>query len=538
MNTLTHFLKMVSEHLDIAFIVFTCLTIVVSNTIWYKRFKKATDTSTERITVDMETKITERTKALAQVNEQREHSVVSLAYMLRNPLTILNNCLNEYINGFGTNEKLTQIKRSAERLTDYINRFLKEDIFLHGKPAYEHNQSVNFSDFLAGKITSFAEYAQKKGVTLTSQIEKCVFIDADPVALHSITGNLIENALKYTPPKGKVTVSLTVLKEKITFSVADTGCGIPKKLQQKVFDPYFQVYNKGVPAQGIGMGLYIVNNCINSLGWSIKLASKKNRGSTFTVGLNRYTQRADTCPAPAKIRNYVTSVDDSTSPLPRTSILVVDDDPEMLFFFRETLRNYFNVYVATDQKQALTKLQQINWPDLIISDISTDETKGIEFLKAISNNNKYYHIPFLFVTASTSEKIRNTAYSLGAIYYVRKPFDIWDLLMKINAIINHNKKQLNFVRSIAYNSFKEEKAKADKEDEAAKRMKKYEANCIIYNITKREREVILLLDASHTQKEIACILCISENTARKHCENIYFKTGVTNKLDLIKKIFS
>jgi len=94
--------------------------------------------------------------------------------------------------------------------------------------------------------------------------------------------NLVDNAIRYTPPGGRVTVSLSYDKKEIEFSVKDTGVGIPKDQQERVFTKFFRGANvMRMATEGTGLGLFITKNIIEAHGGKIWFESEENVGTTF-----------------------------------------------------------------------------------------------------------------------------------------------------------------------------------------------------------------------------------------------------------------
>lgn len=109
-------------------------------------------------------------------------------------------------------------------------------------------------------------------------------ISVDPHLLRIVIENLLSNALKYTPPGGRITVSVQRADKDLRIAVADTGFGILKKDQKKVFEKFFRTdAAKKVDTNGTGLGLYITKSIVEALGGKIRFVSRPRRGSTFSV---------------------------------------------------------------------------------------------------------------------------------------------------------------------------------------------------------------------------------------------------------------
>jgi signal transduction histidine kinase/DNA-binding NarL/FixJ family response regulator len=530
---------------NMGFLIMTVIFVrstVIDSRIEYKKLIKS-ENELQQTNFLLSQKIKERTKELELAVEQRTNTFISLAHEVRTPLTLVNNYLDQYIEKHGKSDEISIIKENIEILNNDVNIFFNEEMFLKGISPYHHDQIIHFSSFLSSKISAFKLYASKKDISLTEWIEEHIHIKADPEALHSIVNNLLENAIKYTPAKGSITVSLNIQSDKIVLSVKDTGYGIPENMYKKIFDPSFRI-NQNQTIKGMGMGLSILDNCVKSLSGKVMLKSEENIGSEFIVELIPHILTANDHVIALDVSRSFTKnmqmeeIEDAIGNPGYPSILLIEDNRDMLQFIRNNLKVHYNVYVAGNGKIASFKLKNIPTLDLIISDVMMAEMNGLMFLKIISDNPIYSHIPFLFLTANTTHENKYSGYSLGAIDYVQKPFRMDDLLLKIEAIIGHDKRQRNYIKQIAFSNLNALGAsvKPSHDIQPGSGTGKFDVNCSLYGITKRERDIIALIEKALTYKEISLKLFISEKTVQKHCENIFSKVNVSNKLELLKKL--
>jgi DNA-binding NarL/FixJ family response regulator len=172
--------------------------------------------------------------------------------------------------------------------------------------------------------------------------------------------------------------------------------------------------------------------------------------------------------------------------------------------------------------------------DLIISDIMMDDMDGMEFCKAVVQNKKHEHVPFIFLTAKTSEKEMIRALKMGAVDYIEKPFMIDEVMLKIDAILNNLRKQRIAVITKAYHSLLAENS--NPQHGSIDQTSVFESNCQKYGLTSREVEIITLIGKGQPHKIISDSLNISIRTVDKHVSNIFDKVGVSNKVELINKL--
>ncbi len=182
---------------------------------------------------------------------------------------------------------------------------------------------------------------------------------------------------------------------------------------------------------------------------------------------------------------------------------------------------------------AFEKLKTIKHLDLLISDVMMDKGNGFELYKNISSQEKFNHIPVIFLTAKTTMEDKIQGLSLGAIDYIFKPFSINELTNKIDSVLNNLSHQRKAIINQAYNSLfnNNHESKVVYTDSNT-----FENNCNKFLLTTREKEVIKLIKKGQTYKEIADTLFISNKTVAKHLQNAFEKTNVTNKLELISKL--
>jgi signal transduction histidine kinase/DNA-binding NarL/FixJ family response regulator len=483
----------------------------------------------------LEAKVAERTKELEFAVEQRTNTFVNLAHEVRTPLTLVSNYTDEQIKNHGSTAEIRIIKENTEKLLRVISNFFTEEKFRQGTILFDHNQIINFSEFISAKAEMFAPNIRRKCQKLETEIYPGIFIKADPIALESLINNLVENSIRYTPEEGTISIMLACSESNIQLTIKDNGIGIPEEAKSKIFKPYYQVTEKKQNSQGIGVGLSIVNNIVKSLGGKITLNSKQGRGTTFTIELPGYKlaidERIQEYEHHAPIVNSHISVNDEVDPEKKNTVLLVEDNLQLLCFLASKLKEYFNIYAAADGKKALEKLKSMPRPQLIISDIMMDNMDGYEFFETITKNG-YHSIPFIFLTAKTTASEKMKGLQMGAVDFISKPFKLNELISKAISIIKHSEKQkhelvknvskfLNNLVDVPVNEVKESG---------------FDYNCYSFNISDREKEIIKCIEEGCTYKEIGQKLFIAKTTVAKHVQNIYEKTGTKNKVELLGRM--
>ena len=488
----------------------------------------------------LQQEVNKRTKELEKINEQKTNTFINLAHETKTPLTLINNYLEEYINTKGNSEELNVVKKNIDKLSSDIVNFFDLEKFNKGFAVYNHEQVSDFSGILRDNLVLFKEYAKKRKIELSENVENDVFIKADPVSINRIINNLIENAIKFSPDRCLIEISSQSSGEKIIFSVKDCGIGIPAELHKKVFEPYYQISNQKRSIQGMGLGLPIVKKVIQELNGEIQIDSdpQKAPGTKITVLLTRHILQQDQVASPnISDKNIPADIESLTlretiHDIHKQTILIVEDNISMVNYLNIKLSENYNVYAALNGNEALIKIKNLEaLPDLIISDVMMDKVDGYAFAKIISKNPNYNHIPFIFLSAKATKTDKVQGLKLGAIDFIQKPFSINELIQKIESILSNAAKQKRTALATAFNALS-----ASKTIQSQPVSNTFDQNCLLYNLTSREKDIAKLICEGYKYKDIGETLFIAERTVTKHVQNIFQKIGVSNKIELINKL--
>ena len=224
------------------------------------------------------------------INEQQRF-IADASHELRTPLAVLRGeteialakqrTLDEY------QESLSLIQEEAERLSRIV-----EDLFLLARqpietPAVLSKERVSLNDAVRDCARAAQVLATRKGVRLTTENNSALIdLNGDKELIARMILNLLDNAVKYTPAGGEISLALTRQNGNAEIVVRDTGVGIPEQDRQRVFDRFYRVDKARSRALGgAGLGLSIVRWIVEVHGGEIHIDSAPGRGSTFTVDL-------------------------------------------------------------------------------------------------------------------------------------------------------------------------------------------------------------------------------------------------------------
>lgn len=229
-----------------------------------------------------------------QVDQAKSEFVSLASHQLKNPLFLVNwytdILLKEKVGFLNLKQRkyLQEIKNANKKMTNLINSLLNVSKIELGKFANEPKK-IQLIRFTKKILKEFNPRIEEKQISLAVNFsEKEITIKIDPKLLTIILENLLSNAIKYTPKKGKVEleISLSHLTSHLLIKVSDTGVGIPKKEQNKIFEKLYRASNaKTKDKEGTGLGLYMVKSLLEQNEGKIRFESVGKKGTTFFVEL-------------------------------------------------------------------------------------------------------------------------------------------------------------------------------------------------------------------------------------------------------------
>ncbi len=422
------------------------------------------------------------TQKLQDSDLQKSQFFAGISHEFRTPLTLSLGMLKDISQGLhGPVPELLQqpLKISLEnneRLLILVSQLL--DLSQLEAQAMPLNvQRIELEQHLPLLLSAFESAASKQGVSIYFNCEiSGTTVYYDPSALEKIVFNLISNALKSIADTGQVLVVVTEADDAyLQIRVTDTGCGIPEGVQATVFEPFFyRQHNNGLWPQGTGIGLSLVKQLVELHHGTIAVESDVGEGSVFTVQLRKGKEHftddqvveVHTAEAGDDNSNQITQSDfpkaDETGETPADNldsvfykeatekvVLVVEDNADMRRYIRFHFGAEFRLIEAVDGEEGLQLAQQV-LPDLILCDVMMPKMDGVELCQRIKSNVVSSHIPVLLLTAKSNQSSKIEGLQFGADDYLVKPFDVQELLTRINNLIDVRKKLKAVYRQQSY----------------------------------------------------------------------------------------
>jgi two-component system, sensor histidine kinase ChiS len=494
----------------------------------------------------LQQKVKERTTELEEKNKLIERNAhektmffINLSHEIKTPLTLAENYLEQCIKEFGENKSLMIVKQNIQKMHRDILAYMNVENIERGGASYQEQVTISLSKFLEEKINLFVGYATHKGIELNYTIGQDVYVKTNPKGIEQVIDNLIENAIKYTPEHGKITVSLEANETKARFSVQNSGVLIPAGQLKHLFEPFHQLSNEKQNIQGVGMGLYIVKKILDETDGHIEVNSSQELGVIFTVTFplgvkNEAIGLSVSNTTTPVINPTIPKATDSPYEIDKPCLLLVEDNNELLGFLVNELRGHYNIFVADNGLSAIRRLEKIPVPELIISDIMMDIMDGYELLEKTLANEKFAHIPFIFLTAKNTPQEKITGLDSGALDFISKPFSIDEVKTKVKTIIA----QKSRISEAAIREIKKQFSEENQSGAKQRNEKIFNDNVDKYKLSAREKDVIEKLREGLTYKEIGEKLFISERTVVNHIQSIYSKTGVNSQISMLNKVYS
>lgn len=374
--------------------------------------------------------------------------------------------------------QLKIVQRNANRLLRLINQLM--DFRKIEEDKLELNLTRNdIVSFIKEIIESFEQDARRHNIDLTYKYShKSYKLWFDDDKLDKIIYNLLSNAFKYTPDNGSITVSLN-LDNKIdtprnrvhsfrhseinikkgnektySITISDTGIGIPKEAQSKIFDRFYQVKNpSNIHGTGIGLSLTYELVKLHKGNISVNSDPTVQTGTEFSVTLPLWSEENelphlisvqrkvvipsngnDTPPENAPLETGTPIKNGSTIREKLPHILIIEDNDDMRLFIKNEFKDIYNILEANNGNTGLKKAME-EIPDTILCDIMMPGMNGYEICKTLKQDERTSHIPVIMLTAKSSEQHTIEGFECGADDYVTKPFSSAILSVRIKNLI-------------------------------------------------------------------------------------------------------
>ena len=361
----------------------------------------------------------------------RRNLIQNVIHELRTPLTVISGNAELLLNDTEADSRMRHaqtIHDAAGRMAGMINNLLVYFRLDSGKET-PSIKPFKLRSIIGTLETEFAPLAKNKGLNFKIESETDEIVSGDRNRIISIGGNLLSNAIKFTK-NGTVTLSTDYKNDVFTLSVSDTGTGMTKEQQVRIFTPFERLGN-AVTEDGFGLGLAIVSDTVKLLDGNITVESEPGKGSRFTVSL----------PLPKAEETMATEKTNAGhSTLSGCSVLAIDNNGMLLDMMKEMYRQSGVECDICQSVDELTDLIRAKDYDLLVTDLKMPEVNGYEVLELLrtSEIGNSQTIPIVAATAAGyAEEKELTGKGFAAVLY--KPYSIDELLTVTERCIKRNK---------------------------------------------------------------------------------------------------
>ncbi|HDR9481502.1 TPA: response regulator [Burkholderia aenigmatica] len=358
-------------------------------------------------------------------NRLKDELLATVSHELRTPLNVIYGWVEvlRNVDGQGlAQQAVDAIDRSARSLSHMVADLLDASALATGRLRLER-VPVDLVRVVRDATRELDATAQASGLELSTECEMptCV-IPADRERVRQVLSNLLSNAIKFTPPGGRIVVSLTRAGERVRLSVADTGQGIAPEYLPHLFETFSRPERAfASPKRGLGLGLSIVRNIAQLHGGEVVATSAgTGRGTTVTVTLPAGWDAAD----PAENLLHAGGTPDTVA-LDGQRVLVVDDDATSRASLAAALET-MGAQVSTAQSghDALDVVER-QAPNVVLSDLAMPDGDGFWLLDRIRHlPGGSGHLPVIAVTAHAGNADRHRVMAAGFDAYLCKPVDM------------------------------------------------------------------------------------------------------------------
>ncbi len=429
--------------------------IVIVSILFYIRhrgiIKLKKEFNLKQVQIETERKIEqerEEAKRMHELDLMKIKFFTNVSHEFRTPLSLIISPIDNLIkenDKVAQQQQLLMIKRNGKRLLNLVNQLL-DFRKMEFKELKINLAKGDIIEFILEISSSFTDIALQKHIEFITDSEiNSLITTFDHDKIERILFNLLSNAFKFTPSGGHISVLLNLLQadtehQSLEIKIIDTGIGISKEKQEKVFERFFQ---DDVPEsllnQGSGIGLSITREFVKMHGGEIKVESELNYGSCFIISLPVGIADDEIVLVPAEQpKQLLNKVSKPNTDLPESvkkpTILLVEDNDDLRFYLKDNLKHHFHIIEAANGKEGWQKTLALH-PLLIVSDVNMPEMSGIDLCKKIKNDQRTAHIPLILLTALTESEDHLSGLESGANDYITKPFNFEILLSKIQNLL-------------------------------------------------------------------------------------------------------
>jgi len=368
----------------------------------------------------------------------------NITHEIRTPLTLIKLPVEKLLKAVSTDsafrDNLNMIDKNTNRLIHLTNQLLDF------RKAEANNYSLNFvktdiNDLLKELFATYKPAAEEKKLSFKLELPRIALLAyVDPEAFRKILGNLFSNAVKYA--------SQSVVVKLLPFNSYDNvfhiefkndGYLIPMEAKEKIFEPFYRL-KQSEKHTGTGIGLPLSRSLAELHKGRLELKQSVDNQNIFLLSIPIHQENEISLGEYETIENDIRPVQESsavkTGNLHDISVLIAEDNMEIVNFLQKELGGLYNIYKASDGQGALDILLKEHI-HLVISDIMMPVMDGIELSRKMKTDLQFSHIPIILLTAKNSITSKIEGLETGADAYIEKPFVMEYLQAQISNLLSN-----------------------------------------------------------------------------------------------------
>ncbi|WP_149239758.1 substrate-binding domain-containing protein [Dyadobacter sp. 32] len=389
-------------------------------------------------------------------NEAKLKFFTNISHEFRTPLTLIlapveDILASEKIRDPLIKQELSLIRKNTLRLLRLVTQlmdFRKLGSHRMQVRAGEHNLVA----FVKDSMVAFERIASKHKIDfqlITSEAEMMVWFDA--TMLDKVIFNLLSNAFKFTPDKGRVYLYLkTTSPDKVEITVEDNGIGMTESEVAHVFEVFYQA-ESNYKSLGSGLGLALSKELISLHQGTISVRSQPNKETAFTIELplgNSHFQtdelRNEQVDDFSMVQNFELNEEIAPANLSaigdmavrEQSVLIIEDNHDLVRLLEQKLQTSYQIFVANDGEEGL-RLAFEHIPDLIVCDVMLPKKDGLSVASILKSDFRTSHIPVILLTARTTTEQQIEGIQTGVDAYITKPFNLLHVQEMIKTLLKN-----------------------------------------------------------------------------------------------------
>lgn len=400
-----------------------------------------------------------------EIHQQRINFFTNIAHEIQTPLTLIMGSVEHTIQkenkSQGKNYFLSLIHQHTARLTYLVQQLLE---FRRAEAGHltRNDDYVDISKMLNSLKNLFEPVAIEGRQYFNSFIQENIagFIDKDKY--EKILFNLLSNAFKHAGRNAEITLQVSYNANDHTLEtvIANSGCTLSAKDLELIFSKYHVAHDRHFERFSTGIGLAFTKELVAILDGEITAELKgdwiyfgvKFKLKTNVVGKKdevvtsapSYLYESILKPYDKKVAEPIAEINKNSllndlQGQKQYKILIVEDDVSLRFLLKNVLDDLYVVYEAENGREALNILEKIQ-PELIISDVMMPDMDGLELCRMVKTTPATMHIPFIMLSAKSTEENKTEGYELGADAYIPKPFHVDYLLVRVRKLLDYQKR--------------------------------------------------------------------------------------------------